>query len=248
MPGGLQQPGLHLAGGVGDFCARWPVVGHAANVIQGAVTGFIREVIGITLAREVVAPFTVGIGRQKIELFTLGGQCQAVGIIFSTQGVIITAATGRGRHHQCRIIIGISSAATPLWITVYCTEILTCVQGGQFRAHGVAATLHPKLNPEILAIANNVLGLQGTNHHGTTHTTLHIALTGAAFEDLDTTDQIGINVVTIGGTVITAPDCQSLFGAIHCHRYASWPLHATNIQIQRTAVACLTAEHTGHPF
>ncbi|MNS77242.1 hypothetical protein D3C72_1108200 [compost metagenome] len=63
-------------------------------------------------------------------------------------------------------------------------------------------------------------------------------------DDLDATNQVGIDVVAVADAVVAPPYGQRLLATVDADRHPSRPLDAADVEVQRAAVAGVAAEHT----
>ncbi|KAG1437425.1 hypothetical protein G6F57_020251 [Rhizopus arrhizus] len=106
------------------------------------------------------------------------------------------------------------------------------MQPRQARRHRIAAAFDLQLPAEALAGRNNVVNVDGLDHQRATDPAVHIAHQPWPLDDLDATNQVGIDVVAVADAVVAAPDGQRLFAPVDADRHPPRPLDAADVDVQ----------------
>lgn len=108
---------------------------------------------------------------------------------------------------------------------------------------GVTAVFQHQCSTKLVTVFHHVIDSERFHGNTAAYRRFQERVKGRAFFNLNFTDQYRVKVVTVIGTVITLVHRHGLFGAVDGDRYTARPLYSADIDIQRVAVAGITAEY-----
>ena len=149
----------------------------------------------------------------------------------------IDGVTGAGKRRAARMRLRVENA------------VAAFARGGVVlvgAVDAVAGDIALETETGGFAVLENVFGLQGFHLHHATDGARCIGAQAWAFIDGDVADQVGVDVAALLHAAVTAIGVNRLLAAVDGHRYAALALNATDVHVQRAAVAGVTGLHARH--